>query len=63
MTTVGATPIPRLLILAQVADTLAVSVPTVRRFIRNGELHALCVGNQVRISPAQLAAYTREMRH
>ncbi len=57
MTTLEPTPIPRLLTIAEVADVLAVSVPTVQRLIRGGELHALPVGGQVRISPAELAAY------
>ncbi len=58
MTTLEATPILRLLTIAQVADALAVSVSTVPRLIRSGSLRVVRVGGQVRISPTKLTTYT-----
>jgi excisionase family DNA binding protein len=50
--------VPRLLPVPEVAYSLAVSVSTVRRLIRSGDLRAVRVGAQVRVSPSELAAYT-----
>jgi len=46
-----------LLSIPAVAGRLDVSVPTVRRLIRRGELPALRVGSQIRIDPYELEAW------
>ena len=49
---------PRMLLnIPAVADRLDVSVPTVRRLIRRGELPALRAGSQIRIDPYELEAW------
>ena len=50
-------PAQRLMSAVEVADLLAVSPATVRRLIRSGELPAVRVGGQHRISPERLSAY------
>ncbi len=55
-------PLQRLLSPIEVAELLSVSPATVRRLIRGGELPAVRVGGQHRVSPDALAGYTRETR-
>jgi excisionase family DNA binding protein len=43
-----------LLSVPDVAAALAVSVPTVRRLISRGELGAVRIGGQVRVTPGEL---------
>lgn len=48
----------RLLTLADVADFLAVSLSTVRRLVRDGNLPAVRVGQRsIRVRPEDLEAY------
>lgn len=46
-----------ILTLEEVAQILRVSIPTVRKLIRQGKLKAFYVGNQVRIRRADLDEY------
>lgn len=49
----------KLLTIREVADALRVSVPTVRRLIRRGEIRAGKVGCQIRVPAEALEDYRR----
>ncbi len=49
--------IPNLLTITDVADRCSVSVKTVRRWIAAGDLVAHRLGQQLRVSEADLAAF------
>lgn len=51
----------QLLALTKVADQLDVSVSTVRRLIRRGDLRACRVGYQIRIEEDELTTYLRSL--
>mgnify|MGYP002683021631 FL=1 len=44
----------RLLRLDEVADRLAVSLPTIRRLVKEGQLRTVRVGRQLRVRPGDL---------
>jgi excisionase family DNA binding protein len=50
-----------LLTMAEVADRLRVSEKTVSRMIRQGVFTKLKVGSLVRIDPAEVAAYKKQL--
>ena len=54
--------LPRLLPLDEVAQTLHVSIKTVRRWIQQGALHAHQFGRQLRITEEDLAAFINRAR-
>lgn len=49
--------------VAEVADTVEVSVRTVRRWIKSGELVAHHFGTAVRIAESDLKAFLAQHRH
>lgn len=49
-----------MLTLSEVAGRLNVSIETVRRLIKNGELRAIKVGNQLRVRVEDLEEYIRK---
>ena len=53
---------PRLLSLREVADTLAVSIRTVHRFVGSGDLTVHRIGHQLRVSPADLEIFLKARR-
>lgn len=55
-------PTPRLLTVAMVADRLAVSPKTVRRWVEAGELRSHRLGRAVRIGEADLQQFLEENR-
>ena len=57
--------LPRFFTVTQVADLLAVSTRSVRRWVANGELFAHKFGRTVRISEIDLRAFVerRGIRH
>jgi putative molybdopterin biosynthesis protein len=50
------------LTLDEVAETLAVSISTVRRIVKRGDLEAVRVGDQWRVAPSDFDAYVRRGR-
>ena len=54
--------LPRLLPLDEVAQTLHVSIKTVRRWIKQGALRAHQFGRQLRIAEEDLAAFINRAR-
>lgn len=54
--------LPRLLSLPDVAQTLRVSVKTVRRWIAQGELRIHTLGRQLRVSEEDLSAFINRRR-
>ena len=53
----------RFFTVAEVADTVEVSVRTVRRWIKSGELVAHHFGTAVRIAESDLKAFLAQHRH
>ena len=53
---------PGFLGVAEVAETLGVSVKTIRRWIEQGELRVHRLGRQLRISDEDLAAFISRAR-
>jgi excisionase family DNA binding protein len=58
----GTGPVPRLLRLDEVADTLGVSLKTVRRRVDAGELVVIRDGRVVRVHPNDLERYVAARR-
>ena len=52
----------KLLTVAQVADRLQVNAETVRVWIRSGELEAVDIGNEYRISPDDLRDFLQRRK-
>lgn len=53
---------PGFLAVAEVAQTLRVSVKTIRRWIEQGDLHVHRLGRQLRISEQDLSAFINRGR-
>lgn len=53
---------PKLLYLHEVADVLSLSVTTVRRMLKSGELRGMRIAGQPRVSIFDLRAYLRAQR-
>jgi excisionase family DNA binding protein len=51
-----------LLSIPQVAERLAVSIPTVRRLVQRGELPALRVGGSLRVDSDELGRWLYDVR-
>jgi excisionase family DNA binding protein len=52
--------VDQLLTVPEVADSLQVSIRTIRREIASGRLSVIRISRLIRISPAALAAYMTE---
>jgi len=55
-------PLPRLLVLRDVARTLQVSIRTVRRWVELGDLRVHKLGRQLRVSEEDLVAFISKRR-
>lgn len=53
----------KLLTVEEVARRLATTEASVRRWLRNGELEGIQVGDQWRVEPAALERYIEERRN
>jgi excisionase family DNA binding protein len=56
-TTVNKTTVNKLLRLTEVAERLDISLPTVRRLVKDGSLQTVRVGRIFRVRPQDLEAY------